>query len=171
MIAKVLLYYLKKSIWRSQELEKRLKKVFCRQIKGGGGDLLIFRITIPGTLPVVTFANFDTVYTVINISKAAAPQMCLGNRNVLGTLSKVYNPRWLHRGIGFLQMERPFTRGLRARAPAVSGSHDIWSVGMTRVWQRPGRHGLHSHRVPHSDARERVYRKGFDQRARRPVSS
>lgn len=41
-----------------------------------------------------------------------------------------------HRGIGFLQMEQPFTRSLRAPAPAVIGSHDIWSVGMARVWQR-----------------------------------
>lgn len=35
-------------------------------------------------------------------------------------------------------MEQPFTRSLRAPAPAVIGSHDIWSVGMTRVWQRRG---------------------------------
>lgn len=45
---------------------------------------------------------------------------------------------WFHRGIGFLQMEQPFTRSLRAAGPAVIGSHDIWSVGMTRVWQRRG---------------------------------
>lgn len=103
-----------------------------------------------------------TVYTVVNTPKAAAPQMCVGNRNVLGTLSKVHNPRWFHRGIGFLQMERPFTRGLRAPAPAVSGSHDIWSVGMTRVWQRPRRHHLHSHRVPNSGDLALRFRKGFD---------
>lgn len=105
---------------------------------------------------LVTFANVHTVKTVVNISKATARQMCVGNRNVLGTLSKVYNPRWFHRGIGFLQMERPFTRGLRAPAPAVSGSHDIWSVGMTRVWQGPSRHHLHSHAVPNSDVGELV---------------
>lgn len=108
-----------------------------------------------------TFANVRTVYTVVNISKAAAPQMCVGNRNVLGTLSKVHNPCWFHRGIGFLQMERPFTRGLGAPAPAVSGSHDIWSVGMTRVWQRPRRHRLHSHRAPNSDDVALLYREGL----------
>lgn len=35
-------------------------------------------------------------------------------------------------------MERAFTRSLRAPGPAAIGSHDIWSAGMTRVWQRRG---------------------------------
>lgn len=45
---------------------------------------------------------------------------------------------WFHRGIGFLQLEQPFTCSLRAPTPAVTGSHDIWNVGMTWVWQRQG---------------------------------
>lgn len=55
---------------------------------------------------------------------------------------------WIHRGIGFLQMERPFTRCLRAPAPAVIGSHDIWCVGMTRVWQRRNHPYSHRHLSP-----------------------
>lgn len=55
-----------------------------------------------------------------------------------GAYQKCIILRWFHRGIGFLQMEQPFTRSLRAPTPAVIGSHDIWSVGMTRVWQRRG---------------------------------
>lgn len=74
-----------------------------------------------------------------------APQMCFlgGNRNVLRTLSKVHNPLpGFTEGLGFRRWREPFTRSLHT---AVTGSHDIWSVGMTRVWQRRGRHRLHSH--------------------------
>lgn len=92
------------------------------------------------------FADNNTLYCniwkcthIVNISS-----VCRSHRCVLviemswGPYQKCLILCWFHRGIGFLQMEQPFTRSLRAPAPAVIGSHDIWSVGMTRVWQRRG---------------------------------
>lgn len=76
---------------------------------------------------------------LVNISKVCRFHRCVVVIEMSwGPYQKCLILHWFHRGIGFLQMEKPFTRSLRAPAPAVIGSHDIWSVGMTRVWHRQG---------------------------------
>ena len=76
---------------------------------------------------------------ILNISQLCRFHRCISVIEMSwGPYQKCLILCWFHRGIGFLQMEQPFTRSLRAPAPAVIGSHDIWSVGMTRVWQRRG---------------------------------